>query len=320
MAITAAQVKELRDRTGAGLLDCQNALKETNGIVGEAEKLLRKKGLADAAKKAGRVAADGLIGFKVEGGVAALVELNCETDFVAKTDDFQKARHALADAVFAHAAFGDAPALDVEAVKALPAPAGLPGAAALSGGIPPSGPQTPIATIADWLKAFTARTGENTRLRRASRIQAPASAALTLYAHTGDKNVVVLETVGCDETLAKDLAMQVTALAPLYATRDSVPPKVVEEEKEIARAKAAAAGKPPNVVEKMVDGMVNKWFAEVVLLDQPFVKDDSKRVSQVLAERGAKDARVLRFVRLRVGEGVEKKATDLAAEVAALTK
>jgi len=305
MAITAGQVKELRDKTGAGLLDCQNALKETNGNVEEAEKILRKKGLADAAKKAGRVAADGLVGYKVEGATAGLVELNCETDFVAKTDDFRKARQILAEAVFTHAAFGDAPSLDAEAVKELPSPAGLPGA---------------TGTVADWLKATTAKTGENTQLRRAARLVAAPGGHLTLYAHTGDRNVVVLETVGCDETLARDLAMQVAALAPQWATRDAVPAKAVEDEKEIARAKAAAAGKPANVVEKMVEGMVAKWYGEVVLVDQPFVKDDSKKVSQVVAERGAPGARVVRFVRLKVGEGVEKKAADLAADVAALMK
>ncbi len=305
MAITASQVKELREKTGAGILDCQNALKEANGSLEEAAKLLRKKGLADAAKKAGRVAADGLIGFKAEGGVAALVELNCETDFVAKTDEFRAARTALAGAVFDHDELGDAPSLDAEAVGALPAPSSLPAAA---------------GTVADWLKAFTARTGENTRLRRAARLAAGPGATLTLYVHTGEKNVVVLETVGCDEALAKDLAMQVAALAPLWATREAVPAKVLEDEREIARAKAAAAGKPANVVEKMVEGMVGKWFGEVVLVDQPFVKDDSKRVSKVLAERGGPGARVVRFVRLKVGEGVERKGGDLAAEVAALTK
>ncbi|MFI5182129.1 MAG: translation elongation factor Ts [Thermoanaerobaculia bacterium] len=305
MAITAGQVKELRDKTGAGLLDCQNALKETNGNVAEAEKILRKKGLADAAKKAGRVAADGLIGYRIEGGTAALIELNCETDFVAKTDDFRKARQLLSDAVFAHGALGDAPSLDVEKVKALKAPAGLPGA---------------TGTVADWLKVYTAKTGENTQLRRAARVVAAPGGQLTLYAHTGDRNVVVLETAACDETLAKDLAMQVAALAPQYATRDAVPAKVLEEEREIARAKAAAAGKPANVVEKMVEGMVNKWFGEAVLVDQPFVKDDKKKVSQVVAERGGPGARIVRFVRLKVGEGVERKATDLAADVAALMK
>ena len=149
---------------------------------------------------------------------------------------------------------------------------------------------------------------------------AGANGTLTLYAHPGDKNVVVLETAGCDATLARDLAMQVAALAPQWATRDAVPAKAVEDEKEIARAKATAAGKPANVAEKMVEGMLNKWYGEVVLVDQPFVKDDSKKVSQVVAERGGPGARVVRFVRLKVGEGVEKKAADLAADVAALMK
>ncbi len=304
MAITATQVKELRDKTGAGLLDCQNALKETSGSIDEAEKLLRKKGLADAAKKSGRVAADGLIGYRVEGGTAALVELNCETDFVAKTDDFQKARQVLAGALFSASSVGDAPSADVEILKKMPAPKELPGA---------------VGSVGDWLKAFTAKTGENTQLRRAARLVAGPGAALTLYAHPGDKNVVVLETVGCDEALAKDLAMQVAALAPQYATRESVSPKALNDEREIARAKAAAAGKPANVVEKMVEGMVNKWYGEVVLVDQAFVKDDSKKVSQVVAERGGKEARVVRFARFKVGDGVEKKAADLAADVAALT-
>jgi len=311
MAITATQVKELRDKTGAGLLDCQNALKETNGSLEDAEKLLRKKGLADAAKRSGRVAADGLVGYKVAGGTAALVELNCETDFVAKTDDFQRARQILAEALVAASPVGDAPSANVEALRAMPAPKELPGATDLA---------SPSGTIGDWLKSFTARTGENTQLRRAARLVAGPGAALTLYAHPGDKNVVVVETVGCDEMLARDLAMQVAALGPLWATRDSVPEKAQNDEREIARAKAAAAGKPPNVVEKMVEGMVAKWYGEVVLVDQPFVKDDSKKVSQVVAERGGKDARVVRFVRIKVGEGVEKKATDLAADVAALTK
>jgi len=307
MTITAEQVKALRDRTGAGMMDCKTALIEAGGDMEAAIDILRKKGLAQAAKRAGRTASEGLIGCHVsaDGRTGVMVEVNCETDFVAKTDDFRKARQILAEAVFAHAAFGDAPSLDPEAVKALAAPSGLPGAS---------------GTIADWLKAFTAKTGENTQLRRAARIAAGPGASLTLYAHTGDKNVVVLETTGCDEGLAKDLAMQVAALAPLYATRETVPPKALEEEREIARAKAAAAGKPANVVEKMVEGMVNKWFGEVVLVDQPFVKDDAKKVSQVVAERGGPGARVVRFVRLKVGEGVEKKTADLAADVAALTK
>lgn len=306
MEIPTALIKELREKTGAGILDCKSALGECKGDMEEAEKLLRKKGLAAAAKKAGRVAAEGLLGFKNDGKTAVLLELNCETDFVAKTDDFRSARQELAEIVFAQTSLGDSICGDVEKLKALPAPASLP---ASSGG-----------TIGDWLQAFTAKTGENTQIRRFCRLVAAAERRLTIYVHTGDKTAVVIETVGCDEPLAKDLAMHVAALSPLYATRESVSPKAMADEREIARAKALAAGKPENVVEKMVDGMIGKWFAEVVLVDQPFAKDDSKKVSQVIDERAGKDARVVRFVRFKVGEGVDKGSTDFAAEVAALTK
>ncbi len=305
MEITTAMIKELREKTGAGILDCKTALAEANGSIEEAEKSLRKKGLAAAAKKAGRVAAEGLVGYACDGSVAALVELNCETDFVAKTDDFKAARAALAAYVAAEAAFGDAPEGDVEALKAKACPPAVPGAA---------------GTVADWLQANTAKTGENTQLRRFARLVAAGGNALSLYAHPGDKTVVVVETKGCDAELAKDLAMQVAALSPSWAVREQVPEKVLADEREIAKAQAVASGKPEAVVEKMVEGRIGKFFGETVLVDQPFVKDDSKKVSQVVAERAGKDAKVVRFVRFKVGEGVEKKQTDLAAEVAALTK
>jgi elongation factor Ts len=305
MAISAVMVKMLRDKTGAGMLDCKSALEETKGNIDEAEKVLRKKGLAAAAKKAGRVAAEGLIGYKVEGGKAALVELNCETDFVGRTDPFNKARHSLAELVFHTDALGDSLEGDVEKVKALPAPKHLPYAA---------------GTVAESLQAFTAETGENTQLRRFARLVAGAGSAFTLYAHPGDKTVVVIETKGMPEDLSKDLAMHVAALAPQFANRDGVSAKALADEREIARAKAVAAGKPEAVAEKMVEGMIGKWFGEVVLLDQAFAKDDSKKVSQVIAERGGKDASVVRFVRFKVGEGIEKKGGDFAAEVAALIK
>jgi elongation factor Ts len=306
MEITTALIKELREKTGAGILDCKSALTETNGNMEEAEKILRKKGLAAAAKKAGRAAAEGLIGYKVDGQTAALVELNCETDFVAKTEDFGKSRQVLADLVFQTASLGDAPDGDGAVLKALAVPAGLPGAQS--------------GTIGEWLQASTAKTGENNQIRRFARLVAGPGAKLGFYAHPGDKTVVVVETVGCDGTLSRDIAMHVAALAPLYASRDSVSQKALADEREIAKAKAVAAGKPEAVAEKMVEGMIGKWFGEVVLVDQPFAKDDSKKVSQVLAERGEKDAKVVRFVRYKVGEGVEKKQGDYAAEVAALTK
>ncbi len=306
MAISAVTVKMLRDKTGAGMLDCKSALEETNGNIDEAEKILRKKGLAAAAKKAGRVAADGLIGYHVSNGVAAVIELNCETDFVAKTEKFKQALHAITNFVHGHSALGDTADGDV---------------AALTASAPPSKMPHSGATIAECLQAFTGDLGEKTELRRFARLVAGPGSSLTLYAHPGDKTVVVIETKGMPEDLGKDLAMHVAALAPQFATRDGVSAKALADEKEIARAKAIAAGKPEAVAEKMVEGMIGKWYGEVVLLDQAFAKDDSKKVSQVVAERGAKDASVVRFVRYKVGEGVEKKAGgDFAAEVAALTK
>src|SRR5512140_519453 len=306
MAISAVMVKMLREKTGAGMLDCKRALEETNGNIDEAEKILRKKGLAAAAKKAGRVAADGLIGYQVSNGVAAMVELNCETDFVAKTEKFKQALHALANFVHGHAALGDTVDGDVTALTASAPPSKM----------PHSG-----ATIGECLQAFTGDLGEKTELRRFARLVAGAGSSLTLYAHPGDKTVVVIESKGMPEDLSKDLAMHVAALSPQFASREGVSAKALADEREIARAKAIAAGKPEAVAEKMVEGMIGKWFGEVVLVDQAFAKDDSKKVSQVIAERGGKDASVVRFVRYKVGEGVEKKpGGDFAAEVAALTK
>ena len=305
MAISAAMVKTLREKTGAGMLDCKSALEDTKGNAEEAEKVLRKKGLAAAAKKAGRVAAEGLIGHKAEGGTAVLVEVACESDFVAKTEKFLKVRDALTSFIFDHAALGDTVDGNVAALAAMPPPKGMP---------------HPGATIAESLQAFTGDLGEKTEIRRFARLVAGAGSALTVYAHPGDKTVVVVETKGMDGTLGRDLAMHVAALAPQFANRDGVSAKALADEREIARAKALAAGKPEAVVEKMVEGMIGKWYGEVVLLDQPFAKDDSKKVSQVIAERAGNDASVVRFVRFRVGEGIEKKGGDFAAEVAALAK
>jgi elongation factor Ts len=305
MAISAVMVKMLRDKTGAGMLDCKSALEETKGDMEEAEKILRKKGLAAAAKKAGRVAADGLIGYEVSNGVAALIELNCETDFVAKTEKFRHALHALTNYVHGHAAFADTADGDP---------------AALNAAAPPSKMPHPGATIGESLQAFTGDLGEKTEVRRFARLVAGPGAQLTLYAHPGDKTVVVVETKGMPADLSKDLAMHVAALAPQFTNREAVSAKALADEREIARAKALAAGKPEAVAGKMVEGMIGKWYAEVVLLDQAFAKDDSKKVAQVIAERGGKDASVVRFVRFKVGEGIEKKSGDFASEVAALTK
>ena len=307
MAISAVMVKMLRDKTGAGMLDCKIALEETKGDTEEAEKILRVKGLAAAAKKAGRVAAEGLIGYKVEGGTAVLVDVACESDFVAKTEKFQKMRDALTSFIFDHAALGDTADGNVQALVAMPPPKKMPYAG---------------ATIDESIQAFIGDLGEKTEIRRFARLVAGQGSAFTLYAHPGDKTVVVIETKGMDETLGKDLAMHVAAYAPLFVNRDGVSAKALADEREIARAKAVAAGKQEVVADKMVEGMIGKWYGEVVLLDQAFAKDDSKKVSQVIAERAGKEASVVRFVRFKVGEGIEKKSGggDFAAEVAALVK
>jgi elongation factor Ts len=296
----------LRDKTGAGMLDCKSALEEANGNIDEAEKILRKKGLAAAAKKAGRVAAEGLIGYKVEGGTAVLVDVACETDFVARTETFQRMKDALTSFIFDHAALGDTAEGDVAALVAMPAPKRMP---------------HPGATIAESIQALVGDLGEKTEIRRFARLVAGPSSQLTHYAHPGDKTVVAIETKGMPEDLARHLAMHIAALAPQFSNRESVSAKALADEKEIARAKAIAAGKPEGVAEKMVEGMIGKWYGEVVLLDQAFAMEPEKKVSQVIAERGGTDAAVIRFVRYKVGEGIEKgPGGDFAAEVAALTK
>jgi elongation factor Ts len=305
MAISAVMVKMLRDKTGAGMLDCKSALEETKGDMEEAEKILRKKGLAAAAKKAGRVAAEGLIGHKVEGGTAVLVDVACETDFVAKTEKFLRMKDALTSLVFDHAAFGNTVDGDVAALLGMPAPKRMP---------------HPGATVAESIQALVGDLGEKTEVRRFARLVAGPGGHLTVYAHPGDKTVVAIETKGMPEDLAKHLAMHIAALAPQFASRESVSAKALADEREIAHAKAVAAGKPEAVAEKMVEGMIGKWYGEVVLLDQAFAMEPEKKVSQVLAERGGKDASVVRFVRFKVGEGIDKKSGDFASEVAALTK
>jgi elongation factor Ts len=234
-----------------------------------------------------------------------LVDIACESDFVAKTEKFQKMKDALTSFVFDHAALGDTVDGNVEALAAMPPPKRMP---------------HPGATIAESIQAFVGDLGEKTEIRRFARLVAGPGALLTLYAHPGDKTVVVIETKGIPGDLGRHLAMHVAALAPQFASRESVSAKALADEREIARAKALAAGKPEAVADKMVEGMIGKWYGEVVLLDQAFAMEPEKKVSQVIAERGGKDASVVRFVRYKVGEGIEKKGGDFAAEVAALVK
>ncbi len=291
MAVTAEAVKALRERTGAGMMECKKALVETNGDLEAAAEIMRKSGLAKADKKAGRVAAEGVIVIErsADGKRAAVVEVNSETDFVARQDEFQ----AFAAEV-ARAALAQQPA-DL---------AGLLDAKLASG-----------KTVEETRRELIARIGENLGVRRFELLG--TEAALATYRH-GTRIGVVLAIEGGDATLGHDLAMHVAAINPQYLSAADVPAEQVAREKEIFVAQVAqdpkAAGKPAEIVAKMVDGKIRKFLGEITLLGQPFVKDDKQTVEQVLRKAGA---RVLRYVRYEVGAGIEKKQENFAAEVMA---
>jgi len=290
MNISAGQVKELRERTGLGMMECKAALQESNGDMEAAADLLRKRAGAKVEKKAGRTAAEGVIGLSLspDRRTAAMAEVNTETDFVAKGDDFA----AFAQAAAAAAAAQNPP--DVDALYALPL---KPGAK---------------ETVAQAREGMVMKLGENISVRRFVRYSASAG-HIGSYVH-GGKIGVLVELEGGDENLARDLAMHVAASKPEYVAREQVPADAIAKEKEIFAAQAAASGKPPEIVEKMVAGRVAKYLNEVTLLGQPFVKDPDTTVEKLLKSAGAK---VRRFARFQVGEGIEKEKGDFAAEVMA---
>lgn len=286
--ISAALVKELRERTGSGLMECKRALVDTAGDVEAAIELMRKQGLVKADKKAGRTAAEGRIVLKVtaDGKTGAMAEINCETDFVAKADDFV----TFADRVLARAL--EERIDDVERLLAAPAQAGG---------------ETTIDTVR---RELVAKIGENIAIRRIALYQGDVVAG---YLH-GTRIGVLVELKGGDAVLARDIAMHVAASKPVAVSEDQVPAELVAREREIFVAQAAESGKPPEIVEKMVAGRVKKFLAETTLVGQPFVKDPDTTVGKLLA--GAK-AGVTRFTRFEVGEGIEKAVADFAAEVMA---
>jgi elongation factor Ts len=300
--ITAASVKELRERTGAGMMDCKKALAENNGEMEPAIDWLRAKGLSAAAKKAGRTAAEGLVGVAVEGHRGAVVEVNSETDFVAKNETFQ-------DLVRNVAALALENGADVDA---------------LSGAAYPGG-----GTVADALTESIAKIGENQSLRRAAMIEVGEGAVVS-YVHNqvapglGKIGVLVaLESGAASEillTLGKQIAMHVAAAHPLALSAEDLPADLIERERSIALEKAKESGKPQNIVEKMVEGGLAKFRKENALLTQLFVIDNKTPVAEVVAS-AAKDAGtgivLAGFVRFQIGEGIEKKESDFAAEVAA---
>jgi len=284
-------VMDLRQRTGLGMMECKKALTEAAGDPAKAEELLRIKSGAKASKAASRVAAEGVIGlFVAPGGkTAAMVEVNCETDFVAKNDDFRAFAAEVAGIVAR-----DNPA-DVAAL----------GASTMAAG----------TTVEAHRVAMVQKIGENLTIRRFTR--KAAVGRMASYVH-GTKIGVLVDLTGGDDTLGKDLAMHVAASKPMAIAAEQVPADIVAKERSIAAARAAESGKPANIVEKMVDGAVAKYLAEVTLLAQPFVKGDGKQtVAQLVKEKGAV---VNDFVLYVVGEGIEKRKDDFAAEVAAMAK
>ncbi len=287
MAITAALVKELRERTGSGMMECKKALVEVDGDIDAAIELMRKSGAAKADKKAGRVAAEGLVVFKAsaDGKSAAMVEVNCETDFVTKGDDFRNFSTAVAQLTL------DQKPADLDALLALTMDDG--------------------ETVANATKNLIAKVGENMNVRRF--VCKTTDGVLGCYLHGGRIGVLV-ELQGGDEALAKDIAMHVAASNPACVSEADVDPELIEKEKAIFVAQAAESGKPPEIIEKMVGGRIKKFLKEITLTGQPFVKNPDQTVEQLLKAAGAT---VVGFDRLEVGEGIEKKVENFAEEVMA---
>ncbi len=283
MEITSKLVNALRTETGAGMMDCKKALVEAQGDLDEAKKILRKKGLAAAASKAGRAASEGLVVAHVTVKGAVLVEVNCETDFVARTEDFRVFSEKLADRIAAHDAFGDTRTGDVAELSKLSWPGG--------------------ETVGDAVTQMIAVLKENIQIRRFARLTPRADETFASYIHGNGRIGVVIGLPGGDEALGKDLAMHIAASDPRFASRGEVSPDILATEREIARAQATAAGKPANVVERIADGKVEKFYQEAVLVEQAFVKDPEKTVGQIVVERAGKGALDLRFVRFKLGEG-----------------
>ncbi|WP_223669579.1 translation elongation factor Ts [Kangiella shandongensis] len=287
MAITAALVKELRERTGAGMMECKKALVEADGNIETAIDNMRKSGQAKAAKKAGRVAAEGVILAKSSGDTGVLVEVNSETDFVARDDSFKKFSSEVVDVALEN---GTA---DVEALNATAMPSG--------------------ESVEEARANLVAKIGENITVRRVAKVDGNTLGA---YVHGGRIGVLV-SLEGGDEELARDVAMHVAASNPQFNTADDVDPDVINKEKEIIKAQPDMEGKPEDIVEKMMVGRIKKFVNEITLEGQNFVKDPSTTVGQLLKEKGAK---VVSYTRFEVGEGIEKKEDDFASEVAAQMK
>jgi len=290
MAITATTVKELRERTGAGMMDCKKALQEVDGDVDQAIENMRKSGMAKAARKAGRIVAEGLLVIKQneETGQLVIVEINSETDFVIKDDSFK----VFCDQV-ASCALANQPA-DIDSLM---------------------GCNIGEQTVEETRQQLVAKIGENISVRRFSLIDA-AQGILGSYLH-GVRIGAIVELEGGDEALAKDIAMHIAASNPTCIAEEDVPQDVLAKEKEILVAQAEESGKPPEIIEKMIGGRINKFLKEITLLGQPFVKDPDQTIAKLLESGGAT---VKSFVRFEVGEGIEKRSDNFAEEVMAQAK
>jgi elongation factor Ts len=288
MSITAGMVKELRERTGSGMMECKKALQEANGDMELAIENMRKAGLAKADKKSGRIAAEGSIGVKISGDekTAAIVEINCETDFVAKSPDFVAFVNDVTTALLSADVAANEQLLEIK----------------LASG----------ETVDETRRALIAKLGENITVRRFEKFHT-AEGGTACYLH-GSKIGVIVELAKADKELGKDIAMHIAASKPICVSEDQVSQETIEKEKEIFKAQAAESGKPVDIIEKMVAGRISKFFAEVTLLGQPFIKDDKLSVGKLVSSKGNN---VVRFARLEVGEGIEKKEENFAEEVMA---
>lgn len=282
--ISASLVKELREATGAGMLDCKKALEASNGNIEEAITWLREKGISKAAKKASRIAAEGLAVAKVDGNKAVVLEVNSETDFVAKNEEFVNLVNTIAEAVLASDVntLEDAMKLTVDG-----------------------------KTVEELIVDKTATIGEKLSFRRFEVVVKEDSQVFGTYSHMGGK-IVALTVLSADSELAKDIAMQVAAMRPLYLNREAVPADVLEKERAILREQAENEGLDPNKLDMIVNGRVNKYYEEVCLVDQGFIKENKMKVNKYV---DSKNSSILSFVRYEVGEGMEKREENFADEV-----
>lgn len=279
--VSASAVKELREKTGAGMLDCKKALEANNGDMEASIDWLREKGISKAAKKADRIAAEGMAAIKVDGNTAAIVEVNSETDFVAKNPEFQE----LVDTVLNTVLKSDA--TDVEGVLNTDG-------------------------LNDVLVAKTAKIGEKLSFRRFAKVEKKDSESFGAYIHMGGKIAVLTVIEGANEEVARDVAMHAAAMRPQYVTKEDVPEDVVNHEKEVLTEQAMNEGKPKEIAEKMVQGRIQKFYKEICLAEQPFVKDGDITVAQYVKNNGGS---IVKMIRFEVGEGMEKREENFAEEV-----